>query len=58
MDRERVILLLTFAWFLTGVAYIGEYLKVHRFEAIVQDKQVYIDAGCRGRYEGEAYQGR
>jgi hypothetical protein len=37
---------------LFGVAMLGEIWREWRLVQIIQDQRIYIEMGCRGRYQG------
>ena len=49
-----VFVLLTAIWQDRKITQLRQ--AVHHLRQVVHDQQVYIDAGCHGRYEGEEVQ--
>jgi hypothetical protein len=48
---QTVVLIAISALFLLW--FFGAYTKYRQDQRIIEDQRTYIEAGCRGRYQGE-----
>jgi fumarate reductase subunit D len=42
-----------FSFAVVVLGFVALWCQIHHLKQVIHDKQVYIDAGARGRYQGE-----